>query len=598
MSGDPFAVVLLGLALAGGWSLARSAIPAADSLALGVTSLALSVGLLTLAMLWVALLMPGRLVPGSAAAAIVAVLAGAAVALRRRPRPTERFAPGGGRVVKGPMRAVVLVVPAVCAAILLGAVLWPFRAGDALAVYGPLGRAIVATGELPVGERLYEAYPQLVPMLFAAVEWAVGRPDEYLSRLACAILAVGAVAGAGWLARELRSVRAAWLAAALLTACPVFCGWATMGYADIPAGFFVVVSAVFAWRWWRDRNLADAVLGGAAAGLALWTKNSAITLLVSGPVLTVGWWWADRHRRLRCPPEAAGGAAVAPWSWRHVAAAAATASAVAAPFYIRNLVVFGFAVPATAWTDRARRDLAGLLDPLQPERGFGLLGWAAAVVTLLCLVRLLVRRGAAAREVLLAAIVVPFVGAWWWWASYDPRFLVTVLPVVAGFAGALLDEGLEKVERAGRRPARWASVIAVVTVLLATPAALRRTVENKRALLADPLMNGVERHRLQVGGLFELGREIGRLPAGARIAGVPPMARYYLEHDRLPLVAWASPTDAPCAAGFDYRVLVAPGKADTARPVCAGPVVFRTTDGYELVQVLPAHAAIDEENDT
>ncbi len=588
------ALALLALAAVAGWGAARAAWPAAgrDGFAVGVTALALSVGVLTQVMLWVALLFPGRLGPGSAFTALAVAVAAGALLRRGGLRSAGEPAPRGkGEPARAPL-AIVIAVPVVCAAILLGAALWPFRAGDALAVYGPLGRAIAATGALPVGERLYEAYPMLVPMLFAAIEWLVGRPDEYLSRLATAVLAVGAVAGAGWLARELRSVRAGWLAAALLAACPVYCGWATSGYADIPAGFFVVLAAVFAWRWWRGRALADALLGGAAAGLALWTKNSTLTLLVSGPALVAAWWWADRAGGRRQD----GGAAAAPWRWSHIAAAAATTVAVAAPFYVRNVAVFGLAVPATVWSDRARRDLAGLLDPLRPGRGFGLLGWVATAAVLVCLGRIVGRRGAAPAEGLLVSLLVPFVGAWWWWASYDPRFLVTLLPVAAGFAGWLLDEAMQRLEETRHRRARWATALIVAGALLGTPVAVRRAVEHKWALLGTPWMSDLERHRLQVGGLFELGRAIGRLPAGARVGGVPAMARYYLEQERLPLVAWVSPQDAPCAAGFAYRVLAASPQADATPAPCPGRVVFRTGDGYEIVQVPTARGAgeVDE----
>ncbi len=579
------AFMLFGLSGAAGYGAARALLPHAsrDRIGLLVTTLALAVGVLTQAMVWVALLLPGKLGPGSALVALVVLVAAGALVLRRR-RPAESHEPSDGAPTAMATRALAVAALAVSVAILLGAVLWPFGDGDALAVYGPLGRVIAATGSLPVGEGLYEAYPMQVPMLYAAVEWLCGGPSEYLSRFLAAVLAVAGVAAAGWLARELRSARAGWLAAALLAACPVYCGWATTGYADIPAGFFTVLAAVFAWRWWRSRVLADAVLGGAAAGLALWTKNSTLTLLVSGPALAAAWWWADRTRRQRHDPRSSGADAAAPWRWSHIAAAAAAAAVVAAPFYVRNVVVFGFAVPATVWADRARHDLAGLLDPLRPEQGFGLLGWAGAATVAICLWRLIRTRGAAPAGALLVSVVAPFVAAWWWWASYDPRFLVTLLPVAAGFSGWLLDEAIEGLEARHLRHARWVAALVVTAVVIGTPIALRRAVEHKRELLAHPWMNDLERHRLQVGGLYELAHAINRLPAGVRVSGVPPAARYYLDLDRRPRVAWASANESPCAEAFDFHVLSPPARETAARAPCLGRMVLRTSDGYRLIR--------------
>jgi hypothetical protein len=219
------------------------------------------------------------------------------------------------------------------------------------------------------------------------------------------------------------------------------------------------------------------------------------------------------------------------------------------------------------------------------------LGWAAAAALLLALWRFVRRRGDAPIEALFLAVIVPFVAAWWWWASYDPRFLVTVLPAAAALAGVSLDEAIRHLERTRPPRARWATGVAVVALLVGVPAALRAAVQHKRALLARPFMGDSERHRLQVDGLFEVGLAIGRLPAGARIAGVPAMARYYLAPERLPFVAWASADEAPCAGAFDYRVIAAVPRDEPRRAPCPGTVVLRTEDGWELVASAPARGA-------
>lgn len=581
---------LLGLSAIGGWAAARIALPNdhRSRLATPVTGLMLAVGGLTQIMLWISLAAPGRLGPRASLVVLAVILAIAGARWRDRLRRGTAEQRRATRFAGWAVSVVAATVTIGCVAILTGAVLWPFGPNDALAIYGPIGRQIAASGALPVGEGLYEAYPQLVPMLYAAVEWLTGGPNEYLSRLIAAVLAVGGIAGAGWLARELRSSRAGWLAAALLVSCPVYCRWAVTGYADVPAGFFVVVATVFGWRWWRHRRLEDAILGGIATGLAMWTKNSTLTLVVTGPVLAAGWWWTSRNQHLRSQRDRRTLSPERPWRWAHIAAAAAAAASVAGPFYVRNLIVFGHVVPATAWSDQAHRDLAALVDLLAPSQGFGVVGWLGVAAVMIGLVHLATRRGVAPEAALITSLVVPFVGSWWWFASYDPRFLVTLLPVAAAFSGALLDRIMTEVEARRWRHARRLEAVVLVGVLLGTPAALRRAIQHKWALLDEPLMNDAARHRLQVGGLFELGRAIDRLPPESRIAGVPPLARYYLAPERLPNIHWAGADLRPCAENIDYQIFVLQPNDQLNDSTCPGKVLLRTSDGYELVAMATA----------
>src|SRR5205085_4275494 len=83
------------------------------------------------------------------------------------------------------------------AAIIFNAVSWPFGVGDALDLYAPFGKHLYETSALPIGDRMYEAYPMLIPMAYAFTHWAAGGTNEYVARLVPALMAVGAVAAAG-----------------------------------------------------------------------------------------------------------------------------------------------------------------------------------------------------------------------------------------------------------------------------------------------------------------------------------------------------------------------------------------------------------------
>lgn len=565
------ALFVLALANSSGWAVAALPAGRRDALAVATTTLALSIGALTQAMFWIALARPGHLRIEPTLVALAAIsAAGWGLAWRARRPNASRVERGDARRRAAPT-VIAAAVAACCLAIVVGAASWPFSGGDALAVYAPLSRGIATFGTLPIGERLYEGYPMLVPMLYAFVDWIAGGPNEYLSRFATALLAVGAVAGAGWLARELRSPRAGWIAAALLVSSPIFGLWAATGYADIPAGFYVVLVAIFVWRWRRDGDVRDALLSGVAAGLAMWTKNSALTLVVSAPLLVMAW------RGARGPSPGR--------RWTHAAAAVTAAAFVAAPWYVRNEVVFGFLVPPTLWADRVRHDLASFLVFLRPADRFGLLGWLALLTVAVAAVRVAARGRRAPAEALLLSLSLPFFAAWWWLASYDPRFLVSVLPLLAGFAGALLDDALGRLEGSPGAAARraWAALIAAL--LAGMPFSMRYVLPSKRAWLANPFMSDLARHRLQVGGLFDLGRALDALPEGSRIAGVPTMARYYLNPERRARVAWAGPDYGLDPPGYDYEVLLGPPRGNVNEATCAGRLIFRSWDGYLLCRV-------------
>ncbi|MCL4847485.1 MAG: glycosyltransferase family 39 protein [Acidobacteria bacterium] len=573
---------LVGLTVCGaGFAAAFVARPRSAPMLFIATTVATSLGVSTLVMFWLLVLRAGRVDRGSIllCCALVALAGAVACVLTARPiatveRPADR---------RRTLSWVAVPVAITCVAIGLNAWLWPFGDGDALAVYGPLGRVIVASASLPVGERLYEAYPPLVPLLYAAVEWLHGSPSEAWSRVLTTTYALGCVVAAWHLARDMASVRAAWLASLLVISTPAFARWASSGYADLPAACYVTLATLFAWRWWTDRERSSAVACGLACGLALWTKNSVITLGATAVLLPLAWAWTGRPRRDEGRRSAA-----------DLALGALAGVAVAGPWYLRNLVVFGFALPPTAWTDQAQPGLASLLVGLAPAHGFGVLGWLSLVLAGVVVLRVARDRSpAGAQAALVGAVCGPFFLAWWWFASYDPRFLVTIVPVVAAYGGAVVDGWMARAS-ARRWWGRPAAAIAILAVALSWGVTLRRALEHKRHVLRAPWMDDVERHRLQVGGLYEVGRLIDELPPGTRVAGVPTMARYYIAPERLGDVRWVGSPPFPdgrldAIVTRDGRAEDDPVAGSSARPgTCDGEVILSTADGFVVCLVTVA----------
>jgi len=581
---------LVGLALCSAGFVAAFVVrPRAAPALFITTTVATSLGASTLALFWLLVFRPGHVDAGSIVllCAVVAV-AGALLCVRPVTSPIVIAREQGDRH-RTPMWAA-LPAAMTCAAVTLNAWLWPFGDGDALAVYGPLGRVIAASASLPVGERLYEAYPPLVPLLYAAVEWLHGAPSEAWSRVLTATYAVGCVVAAWQLARDMASVRAAWLAALLVVSTPAFGRWASSGYADLPAAFYVTLATLFAWRWWTGRRRSSAVASGLACGLALWTKNSVVTLGATAVLLPVAWTWMGRSRpktSRRSPADLVLGVLAA--------------VAVAGPWYLRNVIVFGFVLPPTAWTDQAAPGFASLLVGMLPEHGFGVLGWLSPALAGVVVWRAMRDRASeGAQAALVGAVCGPFFLAWWWLASYDPRFLVTIVPVVAAFGGVVTDGWIARTE-ARRRPLRQpVAVLAVLALALSWGVTLRRSLEHKRLVLQAPWMDDIERHRLQVGGLYEVGRAIDALPPGTRVAGVPVMARYYIAPERLRDVRWVGSPPFPDGRVDAIVTRDAPGEegfvdASLAnRPEsCGGEVILRTADGFAVCLVTVARDASD-----
>jgi hypothetical protein len=502
---------------------------ARDSLTVALTAAGVGVGIMTLLAFWVMLAIPGA--PAlSMAFGVSAVLFLAAASLLPRTSVTPRLDASTTETQVGwladPLSvALEAAILFSCVGILFNAVSWPFEVGDALALYAPFGKHIYETATLPIGDRLYPAYPMLVPIGYAFTHWAAGSPNEYLARLVPGLMAVCAIGVAGTLGKDMGSRHTGLAAAALVALTPAFGRWASSGYADVPAALYVGLTALFAWRWWTSGDSRALVLCGVSAGLACWTKNSALTLLPSLAALVVARHWpgvtgvpsADRHS-----------------VWRSLVTLGGPVLLTAGPWYARNLLVFGFIVPPTAFVDRAQHTTGSLAIMLRADQHFGMPGWLFTVALVHGLVAMFRSTGSRSRWFLLLVVALPFLSAWWWFASYDARFLMTILPVLAVMAALMLDDLTEALRENASPPLIRAAMMAATAVtVIAIPVALRKTVEHKRVLLQNPFLDDAGRHRVRLGGLYDLAAAINQLPAGSRIAGAPAMIRFHLSSSRL-----------------------------------------------------------------
>ena len=69
--------------------------------------------------------------------------------------------------------------------------------------------------------------------------------------------------------------------AALVAVTPLFVRNATLAYTDIPTTFPLTLAVLYVLRWWDSGRARDAALAGVLIGIALFTKQSALTWLAS-----------------------------------------------------------------------------------------------------------------------------------------------------------------------------------------------------------------------------------------------------------------------------------------------------------------------------
>jgi 4-amino-4-deoxy-L-arabinose transferase-like glycosyltransferase len=371
--------------------------------------------------------------------------------------------------------AILMVISA---AILLNAVNLPFYRDDTLGIYQPHALELYQSGRLiPLtgSDSLYKTYPMLMQLNYAYVYLISGWENDYLAKLVSTLLSLACLIATYHLGQLAAGEATGWVAALLLAVTPTFGKWASSGYVDLPMAFFYALSAVFALRLWHSGHVRDTLLAGATMGLAAWTKNAAL-LGILLLVMWLGWLWFRRRV-----------------GWREIVIALAACFLIAAPWYLRNLTGAGFLVPNTAWTDQAQRSLGNLLVFISKPENFGVTGAIFMLGVIAAVITVIRRRLNAPAELLLLLWTTPFFLVWWLFVSYDPRFLLLFLPVLAALGAIFLMHVWKAL------PLNWQRYTRVAAAIFASAFALYivwNSVDYKDELLRQPFMSDAERREL------------------------------------------------------------------------------------------------------
>ncbi len=123
----------------------------------------------------------------------------------------------------------------------------------------------------------YPDYPLLLPALVAQA-WSAARTESLFVPMAIAFLfTFGTVAALLGVVRELRGWEQALLAGTFLLGTVEFIGQGLSQYADVPLGFYILVS--LALLFFEDRK--SIALSGAMAAFAAWTKNEGLLFVAA-----------------------------------------------------------------------------------------------------------------------------------------------------------------------------------------------------------------------------------------------------------------------------------------------------------------------------
>lgn len=369
-----------------------------------------------------------------------------------------------------------LFIAFLAAAILFNALYFPFSRDDAC-LYGRFAHAIHQSGHIiayPTEEPvLYSAYPMYAQYLYSYIYMLSGWPNEYVARFVMAIMSLACLPAVYLLGKTLFERRIGILAALLTLLALPFVTWASSGYVDLPMAFLFTMAALFAFRLSRSDNWLDALLLGLMTGLAAWMKSTGLIVAV----LIMLWLiWNLLQKRIH---------------FRQLFISLLAMIACAAPWYLRNLLVAHVLIPDTIWFDQVASTLANLFFFITTPHYMGIIislifamGWLYAFYKVF-------KRSSP--DFLLLLLTIPFFLFWWLFASYDPRFLVLFLPLIATQGARFLLALYDALPLEGQTISR---LVLIIILLILGAQALLKSVEYKEAILQNPLMNDQEKRIL------------------------------------------------------------------------------------------------------
>ena len=405
--------------------------------------------------------------------------------------------------------------------ILINTFLYPFYRYDVLARFAPNARVLFQSSAVP---NTLTGYPLGIQMLYCFAFMSMNAVNDHLAGLVVAGYSGVMLLTTFTIGQQIFSKRAGWAAVILLLSSRMFVDWSTSGYVDIPVGVYHGLCFLFAFVWLQTGGQRWALISGIMAGLALWTKQSALVLLPALGVVPLLGIQIGRP---------------AITETRNAFTAFGSILLIAGPWYLRSLIIAGpeSVVPAPGAYDAQHIDNSGyqLATFMSSTDEWGVwLGTAIMLGLILCSIHFwnptldnishkhVSRRS---RSWLLAAFVVPYHIIWWQNFSYDTRYLLSSAPMYAAMAGHGIDWALTRLSPTFR-PQIWITVPIAIALVFSGSFSRLGAVYN---LMIHPLQTDDEKLARLSGESWSLIKHIrGTIQPGSRIYAMDGALAYWL----------------------------------------------------------------------
>lgn len=160
----------------------------------------------------------------------------------------------------------------------------PIESYDAVAIYAIKSKIFFLARSIPhdffaglVNNFPHPDYPLNIPLAESFIYLFLGNLNDQLVKIIFPIYFVCILVVLYFAIRRFASRSYALIFIFILASIPQFNAYAANAYLDLPLSFYILVSALFLFRWFEDRNkIQFIIVSSVMAGLAGWTKNEGV----------------------------------------------------------------------------------------------------------------------------------------------------------------------------------------------------------------------------------------------------------------------------------------------------------------------------------
>ena len=338
--------------------------------------------------------------------------------------------------------------------IIAQATYYPFTGDDEISRYAYFARLIYERGELTPTIR---GYPPLLPAIYASNFFASGQIVEQVAKLYPVIVSAMTILVTYGLAQYWFGQTAGYTAAFILSSTPLFIQWSPVGYVDIATGLCFATCAFTIEIWRRNQQINWAIVTGLVAGIGLWTKQAGFAII--GPLAIISFQMIIKNYK-------SGNKQYSHFLPSQVIVIFFTTILIGGWWYIRNAYYDGWALAVPSAGLYHIMNANNTPEQIVPFIGrFSEFGLATSPMYIAGLIwAFCTFKNHTIQRILLWCL--PYTLLWWWRFSFDPRFLLSILPFYAILAGGAIDAISSKI-RLTLQP-KLSSLILLSTIIVVT----------------------------------------------------------------------------------------------------------------------------------